>query len=422
MAVWLLGLATELSVAVLVFTLIGLAAAAVGLIYPAIGLFGIGILCTTDTLARFGLLHGGWLRFNTFNYWLVLVILVYAPFLVRLRNSHCIIWQLLVLLLAIELIHSPDLFLGVNHLLGVVSPFGVLIYFVRTCRNQRLWYWMGIVNGALGAVGGGVIYATDNYLIRAHGNQFTFFPNAALFSICLASRYASANRRGQIPLLIMATLNFGWVLMTGSRGGLLISSCCMFFLLWELRGRWRRLFILATIALLATTACSLYPALVFRSLDRIMLLFDSDFSLRQRTSGRWDVALGGWYMLMDHPWGVGTGGFERTLANLDLQGGLSGFHAGKDLNAHAGWVRTLAENGLPGLLLHVALVVSFAVAGYRERHRGLLSLGVLVSATLCMVHVVHEFAPRGPWLLTAGAIVMLNRDEMQSALKRSLGR
>jgi hypothetical protein len=96
--------------------------------------------------------------------------------------------------------------------------------------------------------------------------------------------------------------------------------------------------------------------------------------------------------------------------------------AGQETFAHAAWIRTLAENGLWGLLLHFAFVVSFAWVGYRERGRGLFGLGLLVTATLCLVYAVHEMQPRGPWMLLTGALVMLNREEVVSSLNRSLGR
>lgn len=422
LGVWALAFAAGLRLAILAFTAIGLIAAAVGLFYPAVGLFGIGILCTTDTLARFGIMTGGLLRYNTFNYWLSLVALLYAPFLLRLRNSHCIIWQLFVLLLVVQLSYSPDRYQGILQLLYVISPLGLLVYFVRTCQNERLWYWVGVVSGSIGAVGGAVVLTTDTYLIQVHGNQYTFFPISAMFSICLAFPYATSHRRGQVLLLVMAALNFGWVMLTGSRGGLLIATIAMSFLLLELRGTSRRILVFGLLALLATTAIALFPSLIANSIHRTVLLLDSDYSMSLRTSGRSELVLGGWYIFREHPLGVGTGGYENAWVALDVVGSLSGFSAGKRIFAHAAWVKTLAENGVGGLLLHLAFVMSFVFAGFRERKNGLLALGILVSLTLGVVHMVHEFAPRGPWMLTAGAIVMLNREEMLAALDRSLGR
>jgi len=422
LAVWALALVAGLQAAIFAFTLIGLIATMVGLISPPIGLFGIGILCTTDTLARFGIMTGGILRYNTFNYWLSLVVLLYAPFLLRLRNATCIIWQLFVVLLTIQLMFSPDLFHGILQVLFVLSPLGLLVYFTRTCRDERLWYWLGVVCGTIGAAGGAVVLATDTSLIQLHGNQYTFFPISAIFAICLGFTYATRHRRGQIMLLLLAALNLGWVLSTGSRGGLLIAGCAMTYLLLKLRGTSRRLAVFAMISLMVLIAVILSPDLIGHTLERMALLFDSDHSMRMRTSGRWELTLGGWYIFLDHPFGVGTGGYEHAWRHLDVAGALSGFKAGEKTFAHAAWVKTLSENGVFGLLLHIAFVFSFAVAGYRERHRGLFGLGLLVTVTLCIVYTVHEFAPRGPWMLVAGTLVMLQREDVIAALYRALGR
>src|SRR5690242_540699 len=56
-------------------------AATVGLRQPAIGLLGIAMLCTLDPLVGPLLLNGGLWRWNTLNYWLLIVMFLWSPFL-----------------------------------------------------------------------------------------------------------------------------------------------------------------------------------------------------------------------------------------------------------------------------------------------------------------------------------------------------
>src|SRR5205814_7522857 len=130
-----------------------------------------------------------------------------------------------------------------------------------------------------------------------------------------------------------------------------------------------------------TAVMSQFTTLQDRSLSRLRLLVDPNQSLTTRTSGRFDLALGGWYIFKDHPLlGVGTGGFSVTRADLGPREGLSTWHS--TFSAMSGWVKVATENGLPGLLLLGAYVFSFAVSGWRARNPVMLKLGLLVSAVL----------------------------------------
>jgi O-antigen ligase len=162
-------------------------------------------------------------------------------------------------------------------------------------------------------------------------------------------------------------------------------------------------------ALVSVVILSQFTTLQDNALNRLHLLVDSRASLSTRTSGRFDLALGGWYIFEDHPFGVGTGGFRVTWAELGRREGLSRFAEGREMAAHAGWVKVLAENGLPGILLLGAYVVSFAVSGWRARNPELLRLGLLVSAILAVAWISSEFQNKPLWFLAAGATVLLDR-------------
>ncbi|MGN6136826.1 MAG: hypothetical protein ACTHOU_20280, partial [Aureliella sp.] len=115
-AIWAAGLVVGFETALAAMVVLGFAAAVSGLIWPQIGLFGAGIICTVDALMRTYLMTGGLLRWNTFNYWLVLVMLLAFPLILRLRDYQSIWFRLFSLLLLAELMMSPGPMLGLNHI------------------------------------------------------------------------------------------------------------------------------------------------------------------------------------------------------------------------------------------------------------------------------------------------------------------
>jgi hypothetical protein len=87
---------------------------------------------------------------------------------------------------------------------------------------------------------------------------------------------------------------------------------------------------------------------------------------------------------------------------------LSGYKKGQQQSCHSAWMKTLAENGVPGVLLLAGYVFSFAVTGWRRQADGLLLLGALVTFCLSFAFISTEFAGKGLWLLAAGVTVLLD--------------
>jgi hypothetical protein len=77
------------------------------------------------------------------------------------------------------------------------------------------------------------------------------------------------------------------------------------------------------------------------------------------------------------------------------------------MSAHAGWVKTLAENGIPGMILLITFVSSFAVAGWHGRGWHLRVLGVTVTSVIGVGLLSTEFQSKSLWFLAAGAMVLL---------------
>jgi len=411
--------------ALIVLTIIGFIAVVVGLRQPIIGLFGMSILCTLDPITKLLLLTGGLLRWNTYNYWLLIVMILYAPFLLRLNDLQTRLIQLFFLLMSLELVISPDRAVGADDVLGVVTLFGLLVYFARVGEDGNSWYWLGLINGILGAAGGLSYYLQRNHLPFVNPNNWAMFPQTALFAICMSLPFSTGRRRSQLLLMLLAVVNFAWVFLSGSRGNLLLAVICLIFLVITMQGFSGRVIFLIVTLLLGYIISTQFTDLQERTLQRVELLLNPGASLSHATSGRSDLLLGGWYIFLEHPFGVGTGGFGPIWASLGFREGITAFSYGYGINrpAHAGWLKILTENGIPGFLLFAMYVLSFVLVGWRSSDRKLLALGLLVTAILSSALISLELQwARGLWFLAAGVTVLFHRERMAAQIRAAARR
>ena len=402
------GLLVGLKAALAVLTALGFAAAIYGLMEPSVGLLGISMLCTMDPLSRALLFTSGPFPWNTFNYWLLIVLFISISFLLKLNDPQSRILQLFVLLMGFGLLFTPQLKEGIETILNVISFFGILYYFSRNNRNESVWYWQALVAGTLGAAGGLVYYIESVHLPPVNANTWAYFPLTAIFAICLGIRSAPRRGSGQLFLGLIAVLNLVWIFLSGSRGTLLTGVICMVFLVFSMRKNSHRFAYVvagALLALFVTFKFNQQNDIAFRRLDK---LFNSDVSLVGRTSGRSELALGGWYIFLDHPLGIGTGGFATAWARIGFRQELTGFDYGVSKEAHSGWIKALAENGFLGLIVIALFAGSFAFAGWERRRRGLFPLGLFTTLVLSIGWLSTEFGSKGLWFLTAGATALLH--------------
>ena len=77
-------------------------------------------------------------------------------------------------------------------------------------------------------------------LIYVNPNAWGYFPLTALFSILFASKCTAQERRPKAVLWLLASVNFVWVILTGSRQCMLVGVCCMMYLICQIPGRFRR--------------------------------------------------------------------------------------------------------------------------------------------------------------------------------------
>ncbi|HVN56632.1 MAG TPA: O-antigen ligase family protein [Anaerolineaceae bacterium] len=390
--------------AITILTVFGFAAAIVGIVWPVVGLLGIGLLCTLDAVTRNFLLTGGVLRWNTLNYWLLIVMVLNLGFLIRINDIHSRILQLFVFVISVELIYSSNLAGGIQDVLNVVTTFGILIYFIRSVKdNEKSFYWLGIVNGVLGALITMVYYQQSARLPYINPNSLAFFPVTALFSICLGFSFAR-NGRQKFVLFALAVINFVWIFLSGSRGNLLTGFWCLLFLIIKSRSFSWTVLLVGMVVIGALFVSSQYLEEQTHTLERVQRLFNPNLSLASRTSQRSDLASGGIQLFLENPLGVGTGSFESEFANIDIYSRIK--------PAHSAWVKVLAENGVLGIFLMVAFLLSFVVVGWKKRKEDLFLIGLLVGLSFAVVFISKEFQGKGLWFLAAGGIFLLHREEM----------
>jgi hypothetical protein len=415
-ATWVAGLALGFERALTVLVTIGFVGAVAGLSYPALGLLSVALLCALDTPSRVYMLVGGLLRYNTFNYWLVITVILGLSLVRRLNDPHSRLLQAFVLLLAVELLVSPNLTFGMQHVLNVAAPFGLIVYFAPAASSALAWYWLGVATGAAGAAGGLLYYLQRGQLTYINGNAWALFPLTALFAICLAYPFAMELRRGRLTLMLLTLANCAWVFLSGSRGGLLMATVCVMYVILVMRGVGGRLTFLLVAGLVALAVSSQFTDLQAHTLHRIDRLFDSQVSLVGRTSGRSELTRGGWAIFVENPFGVGTGGFAHAWSQLSPSLRLS-FGRGQEFNAHSAWVKVLAENGMPGIIMLIAYVGSFLVVGVLSHERQRWMLGMLVTIVLTAAFATTEFQSKGLWFLAAGVTTLLHRQRIVALLR-----
>jgi len=210
-----------------------------------------------------------------------------------------------------------------------------------------------------------------------------------------------------------------WVFLSGSRGSLLIAVVCLGFLLVAMRLR-HTLFVGIVATLVSMLVISQFTTFQQRAIERLRLLADPSQSATERTSGRFDLVVGAWHMFRDHPLGVGTGGFTTTWTELQSREGMTQWHRSRPTPAHSGWMKVLAENGFPGIVLLAGYVVSFAVRGWRARAPHLQRLGLMVTAVLAVAWISSEFQNKAVWFIAAGATVLLDYGSKRGAARSAV--
>ena len=139
--IWGAGLGIGLRASVAMLTVLAFAAAIAGLRRPRLGLIAAGVLCTLDPLMSSLIFTGGLLRWNTVNYLLLLVALLWLPLFWRRRDGSLRLIEACAVLLALELIISPDWRQGTQDLAGLCAVFGLVVYLGRRRFSRADCRW-----------------------------------------------------------------------------------------------------------------------------------------------------------------------------------------------------------------------------------------------------------------------------------------
>jgi len=391
-----------------ILTAVGFAGAVYGLKDPFVGGIGVGILCTLDALSRVYLFTGGLLRWNSFNYWLLGVMALQAFRLVAARHLPMRILAAFAALLVVQLWPSQDRRNGMVHILNLLSALGVFLYFLRFPKSPSAWFWLAALLGSVGAVGGFVFNLVRQTLPDINSNAYSYFPLTALAAICISFRRVEGRASRETLLLLLALINAIWVFLSASRGSLLIAAVCVLFL-WISAPRSHQRLAIPVVVLLVLAGAGWHFREEYRyAAEKLLKLTDQGRTLANRTSGRSDLALAGWYSFCRSPLGIGTGGFAQEFAEEGATE-VQSFRLGDRRQAHSAWIKTLVENGVVGTFLLVWFVLSFAWVGWRRRSAGVLPLGILVTGMLSVAFLSTEFAGKGLWFVVAGGTVSLYR-------------
>jgi len=422
--IWGYGLISGFESSLSLLFVVGLLLAVRGLQDPVVGLLGVSIVSTIDAPARHYLLTGGLFRWNTFNYWLLVVIVLHVPFLLRLRDLQTRLLELFVGLLLLQLVVTPDWINGTQHTLGIISFFGLVVYFVRAYdphKHQQVVDAIGYLNGTVAAVGSFVFFAQMQGLPYINPNVFSHFPLLGLISVVLALelRIWRNESQGNWIYYLLATLNYAWVFLSASRGNILIALVVVVpLLLRHIALRAENVGRLASLGgivfLTFFVVMTQFGELQAHTVERIEKLFDTRFTLESRTSGRAELVEDGIEIFQKHPLGVGTGAYASYRAQL---------YPGRPAkSAHAGWIKILAENGALGLVLFAWFIVSFTISGWQRRRGGLFLVGMLATLVLIVALISTEFQSKTLWFVSAWVLTLLHHEEMTDIWQGALYR
>jgi O-antigen ligase len=403
-AIWL-GFAQALAI----LTLVGFAAAVAGVRQPILGLLGVGLLTVLDPVMRHLLLNtGGLLRWNSYNYWLLLATVWFFPQVWRLADPHSRLLRLLVILLLIELLWAPRTENGIQNLLNLSTVFAVVIYFLRTPRDAKTMCWLGIVMGTAAAASTFAFYGVNSSVEVMNKNAFSMVPLAGVLGACLGLPYAASVKRAEPILVLLAALNATGVFLSRSRGTFLVALIGLAYLVVEIPTWTKRVTYVAVAAAAAFFVAAGFARLEQTASARVEKLFDSKLSFEERTSGRSNLVLGALQIFRDHPLGVGTGAFEDAWSTLEQPGVTNQWRVGMQVPAHSAWIMVLAENGFPGILLFTAYVLSFAAIGLSRSNQRLSRLGLFATIVLATAFLSTEFQSKAVWFVAAAATAMLH--------------
>jgi O-antigen ligase len=386
-----------------------------------IGVFGLGILCVLDPFARVYILEGGFLRWNSFNYLLLIIIAFHTPFLLRWNTWQYRAFQALVLIMLVQLMQSVSIVDGIQEILGVVSFIGLLCGFAYVgSPGSGFWNWFSLITATLSTSLGFVFLLLFKSLSYINPNAWSYAQICGLFAIFLGLKFSKSSRDSSI-LILLAFLNMLIIFLSGSRGSMILGLAALLFIFFEQRASFtRRVFYIIVATISAAVMLTVFVDFQSVALERIANTFDTSRTLANRTSGRIDLFIGGWNIFLENPLGVGTGNFREAWVDIGtLNGALSSALTGSAHPAHSGWIVVLSEHGIPGFICLLGFLLPFLRAGWQQRRQDMFVLGLFVFVSLSLAWLTTEYQTKSIWMLAAAACVLLYNKGIQYNLLAS---
>lgn len=399
----------DYNISLWLFVGLGFLLAILGLRYPVAGLFGVGILMALDPVTRIYLQDVSFYRFNTLIYWLLVVIGLNIPLLLRLDDVHTRLLEILCLLLGLQVLIGSDLTYGVQQTLDIGITLGFMVYISRVLQEKGAFYWLAVILGLLAGIGGLIYNLRFAALPYLNPNSWAFFPAAALIVISLGFFQERGSPRRSALLLVLFGVNYSWIFLSGSRGNMLTGLICFLFILWHVRKKSWTPLVMVVAVLLAYWLTLQMPEQFEYALRKMDITLNENASAASRTSGRSTLVEGGLKIFLSNPLGTGTGSFRERYAEIS--------EYGYERPAHTAWITVLVENGFPGIVLLVAYLASFTWVGWSKRKEGLLTLGLLVTLTVSIAFISREFGSKALFFLTAAGASLLNKELTIKAIR-----
>src|SRR6185312_14554145 len=80
------------------------------------------------------------------------------PLLERLRDPQTRILEGFLVLAVLGIAVSGDHSAGAQHVMNIMAPLGLMLFFMRARNDYRIYYWAGLLNGLVSGIGGMVFF------------------------------------------------------------------------------------------------------------------------------------------------------------------------------------------------------------------------------------------------------------------------
>jgi hypothetical protein len=388
---------------IVVMTLASALAAAVYASAPGIGLLGVGLLCTLDVPIRHYAIPLLGLPWNTINFGLLTLVILTPALLLQMRARQSIWLAGFAAVLALQMAYSVAPMAGLQGVLEVVAGLILCALFLRCRQKREVLSTMAILNATASAACVLVYLTSPPQDGLANGNAMGQVPVAGLASIALAAAWPGAIRRWAL-MGVLTAANLALVFALASRGSLIVAMLLATYFLLRIPGLLWKLGIVVVVAASVGWASTQLVEDFDDAIAKWSILTSRGLAQNERV----EIMAVGWSTFRSNPLGTGTGSFQSYSGYYRAADRSAGrIYGGRESQAaHSAWVKVMAENGLPGLVLMVGYMLTFVSTSSRNGGPG-RRYGVYVAGVISIAFLFVEFQSKGIWMFAAGATAVL---------------